>query len=182
MWTLMSISTMLPAAIPAVRHVAVNSLRWRRRRAVVEFLAVYLGIWVAFGAVALGLLALWPSARTGTSLAAALALAAAWQLTLPKRRALLACHRSSALPPHGWRATAGVLRFGRRNGWACLGSCWAMMLVMALVTSGQIFWTVALTGFVSVEKLVQKPRRATRRTAALLATAALGAALLAVIR
>ena len=136
MWALMSFTMMVPAALPAVRHVAINSLRWRRRRAVGEFLAVYLGIWVAFGAIALGLLALLPSARTDTTVALvlALALAAAWQLTPQKRRALLACHRSSPLPPRGWRATAGVLRFAGRNGGACLGSCWAMMLVMAVLS------------------------------------------------
>ena len=180
MWGLMSITTMLPAALPTVGHVAVNSLRWRRGRAVVEFLAVYLGIWIAFGASTLALLALWPSARTGMTVAVMLALAAAWQLTPAKRRALLACHGSSPLPPRGWRATAGVVRFGRRNGLACLGSCWAMMLVMAVVTTGQVFWTAALTGLISAEKLVRRPRRTTRRASALLAAAAFCAALIAV--
>jgi predicted metal-binding membrane protein len=176
MWALMSVAMMLPAALPAVKHVARNSLRWRRRRATAQFVAVYLGIWIAFGALALALLAPLRSVPAGALLAAALTLAAAWQLTLPKRRALSACHRSSALPPRGWRATAGVLRFGVRNGCACLASCWALMLVMAVATSGQALWSLALAGVISAEKLMRTPRRATRGTAVLLGAAALGAA------
>lgn len=172
MWTLMSVATMLPAAIPAVRHVAVNSLRWRRRRAMVEFLAVYLGVWLAFGGVLLGLLSLSTMSRTATALVVALALAAGWQLTPQKRRALRACHRSSALPPRGWRATVGVARFGLRNGGACVGSCWALMLVMAVASAGEAPWTLGLAGIVSAEKLLAKPARTNRCAAAALALTA----------
>jgi predicted metal-binding membrane protein len=180
MWALMSSAMMLPAALPAVRHVAVNSLCWRRGRAIAEFLTVYLGIWVAYGVLVLGSLALLGRARGGGLMILALALAAAWELTQPKLRALRACHLSSPLPPSGWRASAGVARFGLRNGAACLGSCWAMMLVTAVATSGRLLWMLALTALVCVEKLANRPLRATRRTAALLAGGALGAGLLAV--
>src|SRR5215207_6691226 len=40
-WTVMCVAMMVPAALPAVRHVAANSLRWRRRRAVAQFLIAY---------------------------------------------------------------------------------------------------------------------------------------------
>jgi predicted metal-binding membrane protein len=180
MWGLMSSAMMLPAALPAVRHVAGNSLCWRRGRAITEFLAVYLGIWVAYGVLVLGALALLGHVRGRILVILALALAAAWQLTQPKLRALRACHRSSPLPPRGWRASAGVARFGLRNGGACLGSCWAMMLVTAVATSWRLLWMLALTALVGVEKLANRPLRATRRTAALLAGGALGAGLLAV--
>ncbi|HEY2767000.1 MAG TPA: DUF2182 domain-containing protein [Solirubrobacteraceae bacterium] len=181
MWALMSSAMMLPAALPAVRHVAVNSLCWRRGRAIAEFLAVYLAIWVAYGVLALGALAWTGRVRSAIVLAFALAVAAAWQLTDHKLRALRACHRSSPLPPRGWRASAGVARFGLRNGGACLGSCWAIMLVGALATSGRLLWMLALTALVCAEKLSNRPLRATRRTAALLAGGALGAGLLAVL-
>jgi len=68
-----------------------------------------------------------------------------------------------------------VLRFGLRNGSACVGSCWALMLVMAVAGTGQLLWSVALTGVVSAEKLMLKPRRATRGCAVLLGAAAFGA-------
>jgi predicted metal-binding membrane protein len=182
MWALMSSAMMLPAALPAVRHVAVNSLCWRRGRAIAEFLAVYLGIWVAYGALVLGALApLEGSARGGLLLGSTLALATAWQLTPTKLRALRACHRSSPLPPRGWRASVAVARFGLRNGGACLGSCWAIMLVMAVADSTRSLWMLALTALVCSEKLANRPRRATRCAAALLGAGALGAGLLGAV-
>jgi predicted metal-binding membrane protein len=180
-WALMSVAMMLPAALPAVRHVAVNSLYWRRRRAVLEFLAVFLGIWAIFSAVVFGTLASQVPAGSTAALAAALALAALWQLTPLKRRALLACHRPQALPPHGWRATAGVARFGLGNGGACLASCWAMMLAMAVIGSARLVWMAAFAGLIAVEKLNLKPGRTARRVGALLAAAAIGAAAAAVL-
>jgi predicted metal-binding membrane protein len=181
MWGLMSSAMMLPSALPAVRHVAVNSLCWRRSRAIVEFLAVYLGIWIAYGALVLGILALAGPVEERILVTVALLLAAGWQLSRPKLHALRACHRSSPLPPRGWRASAGVGRFALRNGGACLGSCWAIMLVTAVPTSGRLLWMLALTGVVCLEKLANRPRQATRRTAALLGGGALGVGLLAVV-
>jgi predicted metal-binding membrane protein len=181
MWGLMAAAMMLPTALPALRHVEVNSLYWRRRRAALEFAAVFLAIWALFGALVLGPLAsLLPTTST-LALAAALVLAAAWQLTPLKQRALRACHRSQALPPRGWRATAGVARFGLRNGGACLASCWALMMTMAAMGSGRLVWMAGLTGIVAVEKLSLKPVRTSRRVAALLGAAAIGCAAIALL-
>ncbi len=132
-----------------------------------------------FGAVVLTVLARWAPADTGVLVAAALTAAAAWQLTEPKRRALVRCHRASPLPPRGRPATVGIAKFAARNGVACVTSCWAMMVVMAVATTGELALMVALTGIVSAEKLTKKPRRATRYGAALLGVAAVGAWLLA---
>lgn len=181
MWSLMAVAMMLPTALPAVRHVAVNSLYWRRRRAVLEFLAVYLGIWAIFSAIVLGVLTSWPAANPTAVLAFILALAALWQLTPVKRRALRACHLPRALPPKGWRATAGVANFGLRNGGACLASCWAMMLTMAVVSSARLTWMALLTGLIMVEKLSLKPGRTARRIGILFGTAAIGAAVLVTV-
>jgi predicted metal-binding membrane protein len=181
MWGLMTSAMMLPSALPAVRHVAVNSFRWRRSRAIGEFLAVYLGIWIAYGVLVLGLLALVGQVEGRLLVTVALGLAAAWQLSRPKLLALRACHRGSPLPPRGWRASAGVGRFALRNGGACLGSCWAIMLVTAVPTKGRLLWMLALTGIVCLEKLANHPRQATRRTAALLGSGALSAGLLAMV-
>lgn len=181
MLALMAVAMMLPPAMPAVRHVAVNSLYWRRRRAMVEFLIVFVGIWVAFDLVVLGALARWGWGASPAAAAGALALAALWQLTPLKRRAMLACHRARPLPPRGWRATAGVADFGMRHGFACLGSCWAMMLTTAFVGLPRLAWMAALTTLVTVERLNLKPRRTARRVGATLGAAALGAAILALV-
>jgi predicted metal-binding membrane protein len=173
MWTLMVAAMMLPAALPAVQHVAVNSLRWRRRRAAATFLVVYIAIWAVFGAVLIALAPLWSGVDGKLVLAAALAAAAGWQLTVHKRRALRDCHRPSPLPPSGRAATRGVLEFAWRNSSACVRSCWAMMLAMAVASSMMIFWMVAITGIVLTEKLATKPRQATRVAAVLLGAGAL---------
>ena len=177
MWALMSLAMTLPAAIPAVRHVAANSLRRRRRQAVSEFLAVFLTLWLAFGLLALTCLALLPSASRELALAAGLALAAVWELTPYKRRALNRCHRSAALPPHGWRARVGVARFGFIHGTACVASCWAAMLAMLAAPTNQLAWSAPLSALMASGKLARKPRRAVRHAAILLGTAAAGVVL-----
>ncbi|MCX4804189.1 DUF2182 domain-containing protein [Streptomyces sp. NBC_01214] len=179
MWALMSVAMMLPAAVPALEHVGTNSLRRRRQRAMATCAAVYLAVWIGYGALLLGPAALWARLPDDVALACALALAAAWQLTVHKRRALRDCHRSSPLPPTGWRAVAGAARFGLRQGGACLRSCWALMLVMAVASGrgGMLAWMAVLTGIVMTERLARKPRRPTRLAAAALAAASLAVAL-----
>jgi len=169
MWLLMSAAMMLPAALPAVRHVAVSSLRWRRRRATLEFLGAYLAVWAVFGAGVLGVRGALVGRLPTGSFVVALAVAIAWQLTAFKRQALGACHRSSPLPPRGWRASAGVMRFALGNGCACVGSCWALMLVMALADGPQMLWLIGCTAVVYVEKRSNRPLFVTRRVAWLLA-------------
>jgi len=176
-WTLMTVAMMGPAALAGIRHTGLNSLRWRRRRAMAEFAAAYLAVWMAFGALTLTVAALVPATPGSAAFAIVLAAAAAWQVSPLKRRWLRDCHRSVPLPPRGWAAERAALRFGLRNGAGCLGSCWCLMLVM-VVASG-FLWTVLVAGFVTAEKLLLQPRRATRFGAAVLAIAAAGAAVAA---
>ena len=75
----------------------------------------------------------------------------------------------------------GVVRFAFRNGTACVGSCWAMMLAMAVAATATTFWMVAITGLVLVEKLSPRPRQATRAGAVLLAAGSLVVAASALI-
>lgn len=176
MWALMAGAMMVPPALPSVHHVAVNSLYWRRRRAVAEFLLVFLAIWIAFGVFVLGAIDNWGATSSRWSLPAALLVAAAWQLTPFKVRALSACHRPHPLPPSGWRAMLGTARFGWRDGNACLTSCWAMMLAAVLAGPASLLWMGGVTAVVTAEKLALKPVRASRLVAALLAVSAVGVA------
>jgi len=181
MLALMAVAMMVPTAMPAVRHVSVNSIYWRRRRAAVEFLVVFVGIWVAFNLLVLGALVAWAPIGSPAAPALALGLAALWQLTPLKQRALRACHRSRPLPPRGWRAFAGVADFGLHNGLACLASCWAMMLTTAVVGLPRLAWMAALTVLIALERINLRPRRSARRVGALLAAAAVVAAALALV-
>jgi predicted metal-binding membrane protein len=58
--------------------------------------------------------------------------AAAWQLTPVKQRAVWSCQRTAPLAPRGWRADRDCVRFGWDIGRRCLVSCWAMMLACSL--------------------------------------------------
>lgn len=178
LWIVMSIAMMAPAALPAVRHVAVNSFRWRRHRAVATFLLVYQAAWAAFGLVALVGLTAWNlsvgsrlSTRNGP-LVAALAIVVVWQLTPSKRRHLRGCQKSIPLAPRGWRAFGSCARFGAQYGARCIGSCWAVMLVMVTATAGHLWWTAALTAVVVAERSVE----ALRQRPQLLAVAGMAAA------
>ncbi|MFE5679580.1 DUF2182 domain-containing protein [Streptomyces erythrochromogenes] len=178
-WALMCAAMMLPAALPALAHVGTNSLRRRRQRAMAGFAAVYLAVWTGYGALLLASAPLWSRLPGDTALACALALAAAWQSTVHKRRALRDCHRSSPLPLSGPRAATGTVRFGLRHGGACLRSCWALMAVMAAAGggTGMLAWMALLTGIVTAERFARRPGRTTRLAAAALAAAALTVAL-----
>ena len=173
MWSLMALAMMLPVALPGLAYVAAHSYRWRRRPAMVQFAAAYLSLWVAFGALALGLLS-FVHLRAEIEVAAALGIAAAWELTAPKRRALRDCHRSIPLPVDGRGASLGPARFGLVNGYACVRACWPTMLVMAVVPGGQmLFWMPVLTVLMAGEKLARRPKRAAWIVAGALAFGAL---------
>jgi predicted metal-binding membrane protein len=172
-WLTMVTAMMVPLTLPAVRHLGLNSVRYRRRRAMALFTAAYVAPWVLFGIAALGLHHVL-SEHAGLSdrvlLALALGVAAAWQLTRTKRRALFACGRTVPLPPFGRRADAASIRFALLHARRCLRSCWALMLVMVVAQS--LAWMAALTALVVAEELTIRGRKVTRPAAALLAAAA----------
>lgn len=179
-WSLMVVAMMVPITLPAVRYVGLNSMRSRRQRAMALYTAVYVGVWVLFGIAALGthhLLSVHLGAGDRVLLALALAVAACWQLTRAKRRALFACGRTVPLPPTGRRADEGCIRFALLQAWRCVRSCWAIMLVMVVVGHSSLAWMVALTALVVAEELTIGGRRLTRPAAAMLAMAAAAVAL-----
>jgi predicted metal-binding membrane protein len=176
MWMTMAFAAAMPAALPASQHVALNSFRRRRWRAVATFTFVYVGLWTAFGLVTVAVLDPLVASRTAL-FDVALALAALWCLTPLKRRALNRCHRSAPLPPRGWKATAGVVRFAWINASGCVGSCWLAMMAMFAAPTLRLGWGVGLAAVSAYEKLSSRPRRAVRRTSALLGVATIGVSL-----
>jgi len=180
-WSVMTLAMMGIAALPAVRYVSMSSLRWRRTRAVCEFGIVYLGTWVLVGGAAYG--ALWllgPTRNRELLVVITLVVAAIWQLTPQKRRALRDCHRAVPLPPTGTRATAGCVAFGWTHARACVASCWALMTIMVVATTAHLLWCGVVTAIVLHERWAIRPRRATRETAAVLCAGACVVALVAV--
>lgn len=178
-WLVMSMAMMTPITIPAVRHVALNSVAHRRTRAMVLYLVAYALVWVAFGMVALSVAELvtdgsgWDR-RVLT--ASSLAFAGVWQLGRPKRRALLGCRRTVPLRPYGLRADAACLRFGVQQGLRCLRSCWALMWLMAVLGHGELLTAIGLTAFITLEELTRVGRRLTCPVGVALLVAAVVAA------
>jgi predicted metal-binding membrane protein len=179
-WSLMVVAMMVPVTLPAVRYVALNSMRRRRQRAMALYTTVYVALWALFGISALGgdhLARVHLGLSDRVLLALVLLTAAGWQLTRAKRRALYACGRTVPLPPLGRRADAGCTRFALLHTWRCIKSCWAIMLVMVAVGHSSLVWMVALTALVVAEELTVRGRRLTRPSAAALAAAAVAVAI-----
>jgi predicted metal-binding membrane protein len=134
-WTLMVIAMMFPLTIPMVRVTAERSLWRRRHRAIAEFLAGYVLVWLVVGAIGTWVLSsLQGFFGIGPNLSASLGLvaAAAWQLAPTKRRALRACHRTVPLAGRGWRADRDCVAYGFTSGGHCVVNCGPMMFACLL--------------------------------------------------
>jgi predicted metal-binding membrane protein len=146
-WILMTAAMMLPLIVEPVRRTAFSSLWRRRHRAIAGFLLGYVAIWALAGLFDLAVVAGMKRLNAAESLTTALifVIAAAWELTPFKRRALSGCHRTMPLRPSGWAADLDCLSYGALHGRSCIASCWALMLAplfasnhltaMALVTA-----------------------------------------------
>lgn len=201
-WLLMSFAMMVPATLPAVRHVALNSIDARRAREMAVYLVAYVAIWGVFGVMAFTLIegsrlllpvvlpATLPAAATvptsetndGMLLAILLAIATAWQLTRTKRRAIVACKRTVPLPPDGLRADRACARFGVMQAWRCMLACWPLMLLMAALPHPHpLLPMAALTLIVLIEERARNRDRLILPIAGLFAAATVTVAIAAVV-
>jgi predicted metal-binding membrane protein len=154
-WLVMVAAMMLPASFRSI-HAMDTATAWmpRRRRARAAFLGAFALVWTAFGLVAfLGDVGLhhvvdatpWLAERPWLIAAGVLALAGGYQLVPLKRRSLAACRHpvASVLDPGTLMEVAG--RLGLRHGLACLGSSWALMLLMFAEGVASLGWVAGLT-------------------------------------
>ncbi|HEX3133525.1 MAG TPA: DUF2182 domain-containing protein, partial [Planctomycetota bacterium] len=90
-WLLMTLAMMLPLSTGAIKATADRSMWRRRHRAIAGWLVGYVAVWMVIG-VALSLITALPLARSVLSsrlvVGGAFLLAAAWQLTPARARAL----------------------------------------------------------------------------------------------
>jgi predicted metal-binding membrane protein len=162
MWTLMTMAMMAPTAVPvlaSLRDVLTSS----SIRPWWAFLGGYLVIWLGFaGAAASG--QLWVidldlvghdgSVTSPALTASLLAVAGVYQFSSLKRRCGTECVHPMTFFFQHWRdGVRGGARMGLRHGVACLGCCWALML-LAFVGGVANIWFMILSAVVmSVEKL-----------------------------
>src|SRR4051794_35875453 len=175
-WATMATAMMVPTALPASRHLALTSLWRRRRRTIVLFLAAYLGVWALFGAAVLPLLALL-DVDAAALLPAVLVVAAAWELTRAKWRAVRACRLLDPLPPSGRAADHACCRTGVRYGMRCVVACWPLMLAMAVAGHTAVGLMLLLSALAVAEKRAPEPSRLARYSAGALVVAACIAAI-----
>jgi predicted metal-binding membrane protein len=178
-WAAMVVAMMLPLAAPHARWLAFRSLRRLRHQAIALFAAAYLLPWLIFGAVTIA--ALRPVQGDAAALVLALLAAAAWQTAPARRRLLRRCGASRAPTLKGRRARADWLRTGLRAGTRCVGTCWALMLPMAVAHHPALMLAIALV-ITSERATGPNPERRGGRPheAVALAAATVGVAALAV--
>lgn len=170
-WLLMTVAMMLPGSLPALnrpqpdRSLATPEGRLPRGRTAGLIVLGYLAPWALFGLLFyLGDSALHRMAAPGEPLAGAAGMiapgmvlvAGLYQLTPFKRIAMEGHRFSHALARAGGAETesgAGALRQGLMLGLACVGSCWAMMLLMAAVGHHRLDWMLVLGGVMAAERL-----------------------------
>lgn len=156
-WVLMTVAMMLPASLPLLVGGA------QRLRASGLAVAGYLLPWAAFGLLAfLGDSYLHQIAGHGGPLegyagliAPAVVLAAGlYQFTPQKRRSLERCTAAQAahIATHSEAHSEGGIKHGLRQGIYCVGSCWAMMLLMFALGHNRLDWMLALTVFFVLER------------------------------
>lgn len=155
-WLLMCVAVMIPIALPAIRHTAIQSLRRRRQRAIALFLATYLAVWKGFGLVVLAIGSELPAVVVSIVVGLCAVVAVAWQFTRCQLRFRRACHGTVPLPTAGVKANRACLRFGLRHSLACVGVCWPLMVLMALLIDAPVGWMVVIGTVMLAAKLMPR--------------------------
>ena len=160
MWTSMMVAMMFPTIAPIVLlHRMVVRRQGGGLAPTAVFVAGYLVIWVAFGALPLlALLGFREVSDTATWVprvgGATLAVAGLYQFTPWKALCLRACRSPlTFLATHNFgRGLTGTLRAGASHGTYCLGCCWALMTVLFVVGLMNLAWMAAIAVVFLAEK------------------------------
>jgi predicted metal-binding membrane protein len=162
-WELMVIAMMLPSSLGffALLRVVTGGDRLAIvRRALAG--AGYALVWAAAGCVAMtigptiyrvGAVHLWVDALASVFAGSVLVLAGAFQFSTLKHRCLAVCgNPGSFLMRHYRRGAGGAAALGIRYGLACLGCCWALMIVMVVLGRGSLYVMMVLALIMFVER------------------------------
>jgi predicted metal-binding membrane protein len=167
MWAAMTLAMMLPSAAPMIlTYAEIADTAARKREPVVSpFLlaAGYMVVWLGFAVTAtMAQLALTRAALIDPGMASASGLfsgaifiaAGIYQFSALKHACLTQCQHPFPFFFTNWATTAGgVFRLGLREGFFCVGCCWAMMLVMFAVGVMNVIWMAALGMAMTIEKI-----------------------------
>jgi predicted metal-binding membrane protein len=164
-WLLMTAAMMLPTTLPLVdRFERIVQQRPDRRRLLALLIGGYLGVWAGFGVAAhLADAALHEVARRSAWLSSngwvvgslILAVAGLFQFSRLKYRCLARYRAPYGFIAKHWRGPRphrDALSPGLDHGWFCFGCCWAIMLLLFVVGTGNLRWMLALGALMALEK------------------------------
>ena len=188
MWVVMMVAMMLPSTLP---FVFAFSHEQRRRHAAQQsvvptafFVAGYLAVWVAFGALCAALQsflhrqALLSTMMSSTSFifsACLLIAAGVYQFTPLKEACLHHCRTPFAFLLGEWReGKSGAVRMGAEHGLFCVGCCWMLMLLPFAAGVMDLRWMAAITVLLMLEKAAPGGEWVSRIAGVLLVAAAAG--------
>jgi predicted metal-binding membrane protein len=171
-WTLMTVAMMLPTTLPLVEIFRRLTRDHARRGQLVTLLLLgYIAVWMAFGVGAHVLdwvlhrvvdRSPWLDARSWMLGAGVLLLAGAFQFSRLKYRCLDECRSPLSFVIQHWqgrRERLQALGLGAHHGVFCVGCCWALMLLMFAVGTGNVGWMLLLGAVMAVEKNMPWGRR-----------------------
>lgn len=164
-WILMIAAMMLPTTLPLL-YVFSRLVQRRVDRGplVGTVICGYLAAWLGFAVLAhladIGLAAFvrqvnWLVFNGWAIGAIVLALAGVFQFTDLKHRCLDKCRMPLGFVIEHWRGQnryRNAFRLGWRHGLFCVGCCWALMLLMFIVGTGNVGWMLLLGVLMASEK------------------------------
>jgi predicted metal-binding membrane protein len=166
-WVLMTAAMMLPTTFPLLQRFILMTAGRQDLVILVSLLVVgYLAVWFGFGlaahAVDFGLHAAvrrwsWLISNAWIVGAAVLATAGLFQFSRLKYHCLDACRTPVSFIVRHWRGVSprdSAFRLGVHHGVYCVGCCWAIMLLMFLVGTGNVGWMLMLGAVMAIEKNV----------------------------
>ncbi len=164
-WLLMIAAMMLPTIYPILRLFGRMTAD-RTNAASLLWLVVlgYLAAWFGFGLAAHGVDSLlhriaqdssWMFTHGWVIGAAVLGAAGLFQFSALKYRCLDKCRTPIGFITQHWRGRAPAreaLALGAAHGLFCVGCCWALMLLMFVVGTGNLGWMLAIGAVMAAEK------------------------------
>ena len=171
-WTMMTVAMMLPSSLPVLTVFHTIAGRRGDRSLLVALVIIgYLFVWTLFGIVVyFGNVGLQWLANANPELMryswagapVLLFLAGLFQFTSLKYRCLDKCRSPLSFVIGHWQGQherRQALRLGVDHGIFCVGCCWALMLLMFIVSTGSLVWMMILAVVMGVEKNFSWGRR-----------------------
>jgi len=164
-WLLMSAAMMLPSTLPLLqRFERLTAARGSQAELIALLIAGYLLAWLGFGLAAHLLDAVlhvmvqrwtWLTFNAWALGAGVLGIAGLFQFSRLKYHCLDQCRTPLSFIIRHWRGITprrDAFLLGIHHGVFCVGCCWAIMLLMFIVGTGNVGWMLALGAVMAMEK------------------------------